>query len=459
MGGSISSLGIGSGVLTSDIIDQLRASDESRIITPIENKISVNNQAQDAGKLLTSLMKTFKASASALSYDTIFDNKTVSVSGTAEVTVETGANVESFTLETVNLAKKEITSFGAFGDANSTPIASGAGTLDIAGFSVAYDATMTLEDLAQAITDTAGSKVDASILQTGTGAYTLVVSSKTTGVSEALNINDAGGLLDATLMNAYDAATNPTGYQTVQNSEDAVFKYNGITATRSTNEISDLILGVNITLNTEGDFSSVTIEQDTESITGELEQFVASYNTLVQNISDMTTSNEDTGAVGVFNGDSLVRGITRELNDVISAMNSDNDSLVNYGIDIDRYGVMSFDKGEFETKLSADPDGVKLLFSGGTDANGKDVTGWFQNINDKLNEYTGYGKLLSNFETDLSTQGDNLADSYAKAVESLDSRYDIMTQRFIAYDGMISRINAQFASMQMMISSSTNSDG
>lgn len=448
MSGAISSLGIGSGVLTSDIIDQLKAADESRIIKPIENKITTNNQEQDAQELLTSLMKTFKASASALSYDTIFDEVTVSSSGAAKVEVSTGANVESFSLETVTLAKKEITTFGSFADTTSTPVASGSGTLSMGGYTINYDSTMTLEDLAQAITDTAGAGVDASILQTGTGAYTLVVSSTTTGTASALNVTDDSGLLDAGL-----AVTT-----TIQTAIDAEFKYNGITIARSTNEISDLIIGVDITLVTEGDISAITIEQDTNNITAELQQFTDSYNTLIQNLSDMTSKDDATGAIGIFNGESFIIGIKNELNKVITAIDSDNDSLVNYGIDISRSGTMSFNETTFLDKLNTDPDGVKLLFSGGVDSSGKDVTGWFENIDDKLKEYTGYGKLLSTFDTNLTSQGTSLSESYTKAVDSLDSRYEIMTKRFIAYDGMISRINAQFASMQMMISSSNNSN-
>ena len=450
MSGAISSLGIGSGVLTSDIIDQLKAADTSRIIQPIEYKVTINNQEQDAQKLLTSLMKTFKSSASALSYDTIFDDKTVSSSGTAEVTVSAGAAVESFSLTTNVLAKKEISSFAEIGSTLS-PIASGAGTISIAGFDVPYDATTTLESLAQAITDVAGSKASASVLETSAGNFTLMVSSNETGLSEALNIVDTTGLLDATL---FDAAN---GFQLeIQAAVDAQFDYNGISVTRSTNEISDLIIGVDITLKTEGDVSAVTIEQDTSTLTGELEQFKNSYNTLMQNISDMINVNDETGAQGIFNGESFIKGIQSDINSVITAMNSSNDSLVNYGIDIDKYGTMSFDETTFTDKLKADPDGVKVLFSGGIDANGNDVTGWFVNIDDKLNSYTGYGKLLSNFESELTSNGDRLSDSYIKATESLNSRYEIMTQRFIAYDAIISRINAQFSSMQMMITSQVN---
>lgn len=452
----ISSLGIGSGVLTADVIDQLKAADESRIIKPIENKVSLNNQKQDAEELLTSLMKTFKASASALSYDTIFDKKTVDITGNSEVTIDAGANVESFSLETITLAKKDITSSGALPDKNSTPVASGAGTLTIGTYTINYDSTMTLEDLAQAITDEAGDTISASILQTGAGSYNLVISSKSTGASEALTFIDDSGLLAAALTDPYDAVTNPNGYQKVQTATDAEFKYNGITIVRSSNDIDDLILGVNITLKEEGDISNVEIKQDTDDIIGEMQLFVDSYNTLIQNISDMTIKDEETGAEGVFNSSSFVKSIPRDLTRAITAL-KDGDSLLNYGLDLDRYGVLSFDSSVLETKLKDDPDAVKLFFTGGTNADGNDVAGIFEDIDDKLNSYTGYGNLLSSFKSDLETQGSSLNDSYLRAKASLDARYDIMTQRFIAYDAMISKLNSQFSSLQMMIDSEANS--
>ncbi len=60
MAGALSTLGLGSqGVLTRDIIDQLKASDESSIIKPIEKKIELSNAKQstlsDIRKLITDL--------------------------------------------------------------------------------------------------------------------------------------------------------------------------------------------------------------------------------------------------------------------------------------------------------------------------------------------------------------------------------------------------------------------
>lgn len=455
MAGSISSLGIGSGVLTSDVIDQLKEADKAKMVTPVEKKVTANQQKQDSFSLLTSLMTSFKASASALSYDTIFDNKNVSVTGDAQVSVEAGSNVSSFTLETVTLAKKDITQLGAVASSSSS-VASADGTLTINGTAVSYTSGMTLDELAQAITDTVGSSVDASVLQTGTGQYSLVLTSASTGADQAITVTDTSGFLDAALFDPYDAATNPTGYQKIQTATDATFKYNGITATRSTNDISDLITGVSISLKTEGDISTVDISQDTSSVTDEMQNFVDAYNTLMTNLKDMTVYDAENGVKGVFSGDSFVKSLGREITNTITTVNGSGNSLLNYGIDIDRYGTMSFDSSVLDAALSSDSDAVKEFFTGGTDSNGDATTGVFENITDRINDYTSYGGLLSTYETSLKSEGTALSETLTRAQEMLDNRYAIMTKRFAAYDSMINKTNSMFSSLQMMIDAQAN---
>jgi flagellar hook-associated protein 2 len=467
MAGEITSLGIGSGVLTADVIDQLKAADESSIIKPVEDKITLNTQQQDAEKILSTLMNTFKASASSLSYDTLFDQKTIDISGSAEVTIDAGATIDSFTLETTTLAKKSIIQSGSFADKYSTTVGSsnaadysGNETLDITigtnTYNIAYNETTTLSDLTQAITDGTNGKIDASILQTGDGAFSLVLASASTGADQQITLNDAGGLLKDQLL-AYDVTTNPSGYQNIQDAVDASFKYNGIDITRSTNEISDLILGVNITLKKEGDISSVDVQQDTQVITDTMQEFVDNYNELVANLNDMTVFNKETGAKGVFNSDSFVKSIRQDITQSIT-QRFGQESIVDYGISLSRDGTMSLDKSMLDSKLTSDPDATKLFFTGGTDANGNEKTGLFVSINDKMKSYTGYGKALSNFENGLKSDATNLLDRKTSLQATLDNRYEIMAKRFTAYDALISKTNATFSSLQMMIDAQANAN-
>ena len=446
----ISSLGIGSGVLTADVIDQLKEADKSRMVKPIENKLELVKQKQESYNLLSSFMNTFKASVSSLSYDTLFDNKTVDVEGEAKVSVDSGANVDSFTLQTITLAKKDITKFGAMGS-KTTSIASADGVLKLSvgtkDYNINYDSTTSLQDLAQSITETAGGDIEASILETNDGEFSLVISSKQTGIDQTITIADSddgtsgSGSLDTALFD-----TNSTnGYKKIQNAEDAEFKYNGITVIRSSNEIDDLILGVDITLKKEGDFSSVNIDQDTAKITDEVQLFVDNYNSLMSNLNDMTAFDEEAGTKGVFQGDNFVNTLKRDLSNGVS-LRLDSTSLMDYGIEIDRQGNMSFDKSVLESKLQSDQGGVKEFFSD-----------FFEPFNDNVKQYTKFGGLLSGFNDSLTKDSKNLTDAKLKAQSSLDAKYEIMTKRFISYDAIISKLNSSFSMLQMMIDAEANS--
>lgn len=466
MAGNISSLGIGSGVLTADVIDQLRAADENAIIKPIDRNIELNAKKQEAYSLLSSLMTTFKSSTSALSDDTIFDNKEVSVSGDAEVSVSPGVNIDSFSLETVSLATKDVTKFGSFADRDKTSVAFGTGTLTINDVEINYDSSMKLEDLAQAITDAGGDKFSASILQTGENSFDLIVSSKETGVANALTITDTSTLLKPELLEPADPVTNPNGFEKVQSANDAEFKYNGITITRSSNTISDLVVGMEITLKKEGDISNVNINLQKSSIVDEVQMFVDGYNELLSKLNDLSLADVETGEQGIFSNESFVKSISRDMSSMLSSMTVDGKSLTGLGyettniagdpttqylFDLSRDGRLSFNSSNLESMLDDDPEALRAMFSGSTDEDGVHTPGLFDMMDEKLQNYTGSGKMLSNFESSLESESKSLAQSRIEALQSLDMRYATMHSRFAAYDSMINQINSQFASLQMMI--------
>jgi len=462
MAGNVSSLGIGSGVLTANVIDQLKAADTSNIVTPIDNKIALNKQQQDAESLSSSLLNIFETSASALSNDTIFDAKTVNVTGAAGVTVDAGSTVESFTLETTTLAKKDVIQSGTLADSNITTVGSsnaanynGSETFDITvgsnTYNIPYDSTTTLDTLAQAITDGVNGSVRASVLQTGTNAYSLVLTSANTGTNQTITLNDSGGQLKNEFL-AYDATNNTTGYQTIQPAVDASFKYNGIAVTRSTNDISDLILGVHINLKKEGDISNVNIKQDTSKVTDEMQLFVDNYNKLTKNLNDSTVYDAATQKKGVFNGNSFMKSIRQDVTNTIM-QSGVNGSLVDYGIELTRDGTMTFNKSILESKISTDSNATKLFFAGGLASNGSTKTGLFSKVDSQLKNY---GTMFDTLVTSLKTGATNLSDNKTRAQALLTAKYNTMTKRFTAYDGIISKLNNQFSSLQQIINAQTS---
>jgi len=210
--GAVSSLGIGSGVLTSSVIDQLKANDTAHLITPIDNKITVNTQKQQDINLLQSLVSSFSGSVSTLSSSSLYQNRTVTGSNTGvSVTASAGADIQNFSISNTKLATSDILQSGSFSDptaliAPTAPIVP-PGTpaklnLNINGkdYKIDYDSSTTWQALRTSITDVAGADVKASVLQTGNGAYSLVLSSNNTGKNQQITLTDLSGKIDSKLL-------------------------------------------------------------------------------------------------------------------------------------------------------------------------------------------------------------------------------------------------------------------
>lgn len=454
---TINSLGIGSGVLTADIIDQLREADESTIIKPLEDKITLANQKEDAYNLLSSLMTTFKSSASALDGDNLYLSRAVTGNTDAvTVTSDAGSNVQEFTITDIDKAEADVWNSTSFSATDNTLTNLGAGTLtltlDGTDYDVAYTATDTLDDIKDAINEEASSVMTASVLQVGESSYELVLTAKDT--NKAITFSDSN---DDSVPTALSLETT-LSLNNIQPAEAATFKYNGIDITRDDNEITDLITGVTITLNENQeatDTAAIKIAQNETSISTEMSLFVNNYNSLITNLADMTRSDRESGSVGIFNSESFVKSISREITDLITTVDSDGNSLMDYGIDIDRDGVMSLDNEIFATKYVTDASAMELFFSGDS---ATETKGIFTKLNDKMEEYTGFNKLMTNFSNQLDDSKESLEEQHTKQTESLDARYAILTKRFIAYDAIISRINSEFSSLELMINAELNKD-
>ncbi|MDP1783995.1 MAG: flagellar filament capping protein FliD [Sulfuricurvum sp.] len=462
MAGTVNSLGLGSGVLTADMIDKLRTNNEAQVIKPLDNRIASSQLKLKSFDLLNTLMSTFQTSVSKLSSDTLFLGRSVSGNSDAvSVSAAAGSDVQSFALSDIVTAKGDI--FHSASIASKTtplaPSAVGTGTLSLsigtdAPIAINYTAATTLQELATAINDQAGTKVTASILQTGATTYELMI--KADGVGANQNITLADSIPDAT------GLTAALGMTKIQTAGDATFKYNGIATTRPTNDITDLLNGVTVSLKQDQipltQVATIAITQNKTEISTEMALFVQTYNTLVTNIGDMTAYDKTAGKVGVFNGDNYIKSITRELNRTITSVDSTGKSLVDYGISLDRSGIMSLDSAVFDAKMTQDPVSLQNFLSGGTVVNGVTTTGVFDTLFDQMKNYTGHQKSLTNFQGNLTKTFDKLTKEHETMTKRLDDRYAIMTKQFGAYDAIISKINNQFSSLKQMIDAQSSSN-
>ncbi len=448
---SISSLGLGSdGVLSYDVIDQLRAADESAQITPIDKKLTTNSTKQTDLTALTTLTATLKSATSTLSDEMSYLKRTTTVSDNAvSVNASSGVSVQDFTLRVDQLAQKDIYQTKGYASSSTAlGLSADTFTFSISGkeYSINVTSSTTLDSLKESINEVAGDKITASILNVGgTDPYKLIIKSDETGSNNAITFT-AGAT--TTALGLADTTNH------LQTAKNASFVYNGVTITRSSNTIEDLIVGATITLNSKHDVdesSSIAIKQDTTDIKDGIESLVSSYNELIANLNEALTYDSDTETAGTFQGVSQISALSSDIRRQLLAINSSGKSLIDYGISLNDNGYLEFDETAFDEKMTTDSSEVETFFRGETDEDGNTTNGFFTDFNKLLAGYVDSDGVLSLYSTSLTSEKTSLTKEREATVARLDDRYETMAARFASYDSIISKLNNQFSALSMMI--------
>ncbi|WQZ70935.1 flagellar filament capping protein FliD [Helicobacter pylori] len=324
----------------------------------------------------------------------------------------------------------------------------------------------TSEENTDAIVQAINSKEGLNAFKNAEGK--LVINSKTGMLTikgeDALGKNSLKDLgLSAGMVQSYEASQNTLFMsKNLQKASDSEFTYNGVSITRPTNEVNDVINGVNITLEqtTEPNKPAIiSVSRDNQAIIDSLKEFVKAYNELIPKLDEDTRYDADTKIAGIFNGVGDIRTIRSSLNNVFSySVHTDNgvESLMKYGLSLDDKGVMSLDEAKLSSALNSNPKATQDFFYGSDskDMGGREIhqEGIFSKFNQVIaNLIDGGNAKLKIYEDSLDRDAKSLTKDKENAQELLKTRYNIMAERFAAYDSQISKANQKFNSVQMMI--------
>jgi len=456
----ISSLGVGSSVLTQDVLDQLRAADEAQFIAPVDKRISEQKSKSGALDIINALMDNVYESLKGLTEYGVFESRvaTSSNESVATVTAAESSDVQDFSLEVVNLATKEIQQSDSF-TARDAKIATGSGQLELAigseTYTINYDATTTLEDLKNLINEKAGVSVDATLVQVGADDFRLMLSADETGTGHDISITDLG---DGSGNNTLDTALT-SGMTNIQTAVDANFKFNGLDIVRQSNTVDDLLAGVTITLQDVGT-TNVSIKQDRDKIESKINNFIEKYNSALFQLSEDTKSSQKEEERGVFSGDSTIKGMKRDIQNILNTVGGGVGMMQDYGLEVARDGRLSLDSSKLNEKLDENPDNVQAFLAGGTfvksDGSSVEVDGIFSEMEDTFAKYSKYGAVLDDYKTSMQDRIDSLNEQREKAVERLNSRYETLAKQWQAYDLMISQLNSASSAFIQMANSLTD---
>jgi flagellar hook-associated protein 2 len=251
----------------------------------------------------------------------------------------------------------------------TTAIGSGSFEIDFGGdtnLSIAVNAGDTLAELSAAINNHADNdnRVRADVIYDGTG-YRLVVAGIEPGAAKDVTITtsltgpSSEPFIDATLGNP---------------ASDASLSFLGLSVTRSSNDVTDLIPGVTLSLTgttAVGETIELEVTRDDEAITAKVQKLVDAYNAMRDFIEKQQPAPEEDRAGGPLGGDALLQtidGIVRRSLGTRVGFGSSVDGDPVYASDIGiRFGLggrLELDATKLKDRLAENPQLVRRLLSG-----------------------------------------------------------------------------------------------
>ncbi len=445
MAGSISTLGIGSGLQLQSILDQLRAVDQ-KVIDRKSDKITGLNTQLNEFTVVNNKLITLKSSALTLSLSGTYLSRTITSSNDSAIsaTVLEGTTVKASTLVVSNLAKQSLWTSSSGFASKDVSIASADATLTVqlgnnvpaTEMSLAVTSGTTLSQLVDNINKAADNPgITASIVNDGldpANPYKLVLQSNATGEDNRISI----------LQQLPDASLAEDSSQTAANSLDSQFTVDGVAYQRQKNNtIDDVIAGVSLTLKSVAT-ATLTVARDTDGLKKNIKSLVTAYNDVVQEVSTKSAYDTKTKKFGIL-ADTTLRDLPTELEGLMTSGNKADSTgtiknLFDLGMAFNRDGSITIDDSVLSAAVSADPDKIKSFFLGDS---AKGITGFADKVNDRLRTMTGNKGAVAGEKTAARSRIDDLKNQISEDDSRLDKKYAELTKQFVALDQFMSQMS------------------
>jgi len=368
---SIISNGIGSGLDISGIVQQLVAAEGQ----PVASRLALK-EAQAQAKLsafgsLKASLADFRDKLDVMkNLDKFLSRK--AVSGDEEkftVSVDSQALPSSYAVEVVQLAQAQKLTSGAFADSDAV-VGTGTLTIQIGVEGVALDINAennTLAGIRDAINDSLDNPgVAATIVNADSGSY-LILTSESTGAANTIRVTQSGGDGGLAALE-YDPPTSAALTESIS-AQDGLIRIDGFDVASENNTFSGAVQGVTITAvdTTAGGTESLAVENDDDAVRDLVNDFVASYNALIDTFDQLTDYDPEGGSAGPLLGDATVRGIRdqirRELSVAVEDINGPFSALSDVGIDVQLDGKLAVNDEDLSTVLANDFSKFGQLFA------------------------------------------------------------------------------------------------
>ena len=245
----------------------------------------------------------------------------------------------------------------------------------------------------------------------------------------------------------------PTGYA----ASDANFVVDGISYSRKSNTITDVVPGVTFSLKgTTSTAASVSFDRDTTDLKTRLTTLVTAYNDFNDIVNQTTDPKSTLDTYGkTLVGDSTVKLIRQQMRSLLFSPSSTPGktitSLSQMGYSLDQKGVLSLDATKLDTVLQNNYDDVTKLFTGGYNKLSTYSTlsaGIAGDAVKKLTNMLGPTGSLATKTNNANTE----SDKYRARLVTLQLRMDALLARyqkqFASMDSLVGSVNSQKTSLK-----------
>ena len=367
----------GSGLNITQIVDSLVQAEKTPQSELINNKITKNNTSISAIAEVKSALSGLSSSIKTLKGSTALTPTSNSTSITVEINDASKATTLDSSITVSSLAAGQTLAFSGF--SSSTAIVGG-GTLklergDWSSGSFVASSTVSSQDITVSSTDTLASLRDkinalnygvtASIVGTGDGTFNLVLKSET-GAENALRVTATESPSGSGLASIDNTSTNASKQKIA--GVDASIVVDGITLTRSTNNITDLFEGYSVNLiSTTSSAAKIVSSVDTDQAEKYLQTFVDAVNVIKKVFNEKTFRGSSSSKPGPLASDTVILGIKKRIDSFFSSgitgFGTDSLYLSNLGVRTEKDNTLSLNSTILAKELKNNPATYDAIFN------------------------------------------------------------------------------------------------
>ena len=435
----LNALGVGSGLDTKQLVTALVDAEVAPKQSSIEKRLAdAELQISGLAKLKSS-MQTLQTAFATLNDAREFSFTSLSNSNTSALTatLNGGATVNGSQSITVDqLAKPSIMTSSSVADKTANLSAAGevfAFTVNGTQTSITLADGDSLDDLATMIND-ADNGATARVVEVSSGSFKLFLQADEPGTDNAVTIDYFFDI----------------GFNEVQTAQNALVTYNGVSISRSSNVITDLVPGVTLNLqNVSLDSANIEVTRDDSAAANAIKNLVTSFNGFSAVMDELTSPGSETSDAGAFASDPTVRNILTQAKALFFADGSTSGSNIkrmsDLGVSIDRNGTYQVDETKLANALTNHFDEIKTYFTADTDDQsmyGTANRGFAGDLIKQMDEFLGFNGLIQNRETSNSKKVAELTDDQKELEAKRASSEERYTRQFTTMNKIISEMNS-----------------